>query len=401
MLKIFNLKILFIFVLTTLINENVYSNWVKIVEVTGSSCILTFEDIILVGTDNGIYHSMDNGISWSHYTVDISYSVITDLTKNDDYIFAGTFNGVYSSADTGEIWSCLGPSYSILSVYAKDFTIFACIHGGGLFRSENNGHSWTPIGGNHFYSYLVYNDKIFTGTFTGIYVSIDNGLNWNLAGLSNKIITSLSKNDKYFFAANYTHGIYRSDDYGILWSESNQGLPFDHFHPYSVFAKDSMIFAGLTSNKIYLSTDNGLNWMDFSNGLNISEETYHVKFELSGSKIFVSFLYNSLWYYDLSQMTNVSEIENSMLNRFILQQNYPNPFNQSTMISYSVPRSDRVILKIYDVLGSEIKTVVNEFQKVGTYKVEYKTDGITSGIYFYKLQVGSDFMETKKMMFLR
>ena len=125
MLKIFNLKILLIFIFTILINQNVFSNWAKVAEVNGSSCILTFDDIILVGTDNGIYRSMDNGISWSHYTVDISYSVITDLSKNDDYIFAGTYNGVYSSADTGKTWICIGPSYTILSVYAKDSNIFA------------------------------------------------------------------------------------------------------------------------------------------------------------------------------------------------------------------------------------------------------------------------------------
>jgi len=401
MLKIFNHTLILFFALFILINNNVYSNWSKVAEVNGSSCILTFGDIILVGSNNGIYRSLDNGSNWLHFVVDNTYSAITDLSKNDEYIYAGTFNGVYSSVDTGKTWNGLGPAYSILSVYAKDSTVFACIHGGGLFRSGNYGQSWTPIDGNHFYSYMLHENKIFAGTFSGIYVSNDNGMNWDLTDLTNKIITSLSKNDKYFFAANYTYGIYRSDDYGISWSESNQGLPLDHFHPYSVFAKESLIFAGLTSNKIYLSTDNGLSWKDFSNGLNINDETYHVKFAISGNKIFVSFLYNSLWYYDLSQITNVSELNNSIPNRFILLQNYPNPFNQSTKIIYSVPNSEHVILKIYDVLGSEIKTLVNDFKMPNIYSINFNASNLSSGIYFYRFQIGKDFVKTRKILLIK
>ena len=178
-------------------HKHVYSDWLKVSEVIGSSCILPFGDIILVGSDNGIYNSIDGGLSWSHYTVDTSYPVITDLAKNDDHIFAGTYNGVYSSVDTGKTWKYLGPAFSILSVYAKDSIVFACIHGGSLYRSENNGQSWTLIDGNHYYSYLLHDNKIFTGTFTGIYVSLDNGLTWDFSALPSKITVSLSKNKAY------------------------------------------------------------------------------------------------------------------------------------------------------------------------------------------------------------
>ena len=412
-------------------NKNVYPDWLKVQNVSGSSCILPVGNIILVGTNNGIYRSTDGGLSWTNYTVDYNYPVITDLTKNDIYIFAGTLNGVYSSADTGKTWSYLGPEFTILSVYAIDSTIFTCIQGGGLFRSENNGQTWSPIDGNHYYSYLLYNNKIFTGTFTGIYVSLNNGLTWDFAALQNQIVTSLSKNDKYFFATNYTYGIYRSEDYGITWSESNSGIPLNYIHPYTVFAKDSLIFAGFTSNKIYLSMDNGLNWKNFSNGLNINEETYHVKFAISGNKIFASFLYNSLWYYDLSQISSVPELNDYTREsvEFSLFQNYPNPFNPTTTIKYFIPstnnpllggaRSGSVLvqLKIYNILGREIAVLVNEEQRPGYYEVEWDASnqssgvsakgGYASGVYFYSITAmpagrrAGSYVETKKMILLR
>lgn len=388
-------------------NKNVYPEWLKVADVNGSSCILPVGNIILVGSNNGIYRSTDDGLNWTNYTIDNNYPVVTDLTKNDDYIFAGTLNGVYSSADTGKTWSYLGPEFSILSVLAVDSVIFTCIQGGGLFRSENNGKSWVPIDGNHYYSYLLHDNKIFTGTFTGIYVSLDNGLTWGFAALPNQIITSLSKNDEYFFAANYTYGIYRSEDSGTTWVESNSGIPLDHIHPYSIFAKDSLIFAGFTSNKIYISQDNGLNWKDFSNGIKIDEETYHVRFAVTGNKIFASFLYNSLWYYDLSQITSVDRLNNLIHERvqFNLSQNYPNPFNPTTKIKYSIPSDAKgemanVKLIIYDILGREVAVLVNEEQKPGNYEVDWDARKFSSGVYFYQIKTAS-FTNTKKMMLIK
>ena len=82
---------------------------------------------------------------------------------------------------------------------------------------------------------------------------------------------------------------------------------------------------------------------------------------------------------------------------FSLEQNYPNPFNPSTKIKYSVTQSSNVVLKIYDVLGNEVATLVNEEKPAGSYEVEFNPSSLTSGVYFYKLQAGS-FVDTKKMI---
>ena len=93
---------------------------------------------------------------------------------------------------------------------------------------------------------------------------------------------------------------------------------------------------------------------------------------------------------------NESEIPES----YFLKQNYPNPFNPSTKISYSIPELSFVTLKVFDVLGNEIATLVNEEKPVGNYSVEFIAGDLPSGTYFYRLTT-NNFSETKKMILLR
>ena len=92
-----------------------------------------------------------------------------------------------------------------------------------------------------------------------------------------------------------------------------------------------------------------------------------------------------------------SESGNNANNEFKLEQNYPNPFNPSTIINYTLPENNFVSLKVYDVLGSEIATLINDFLDAGSHYVEFNSANLPSGIYFYKIQSGS-FIETRKMI---
>ena len=93
----------------------------------------------------------------------------------------------------------------------------------------------------------------------------------------------------------------------------------------------------------------------------------------------------------------------------MLEQNYPNPCNPSTTIKYSIPTSEFVTLKVYDVLGNEVATLVDEEKPAGSYEVEFSAKGIaygrnaynlSSGIYFYTMQAGS-FTQTKKLILIK
>ncbi len=96
------------------------------------------------------------------------------------------------------------------------------------------------------------------------------------------------------------------------------------------------------------------------------------------------------------------------INEFKLGQNYPNPFNPVTKINYSVPQginyelsSQNVILKVYDVLGREITTLVNEAKQPGNYEVIFNATNLSTGIYYYKILSSGNFAETKKMVVLK
>jgi len=99
-------------------------------------------------------------------------------------------------------------------------------------------------------------------------------------------------------------------------------------------------------------------------------------------------------------VVSVDDENNSLPEQFSLEQNYPNPFNSSTKIRYQIPELSFVAIKIYDVLGNEITTLVNQEKPIGNYEVEFDADALSSGIYFYRLKAGN-FVQTKKMILMK
>jgi hypothetical protein len=96
---------------------------------------------------------------------------------------------------------------------------------------------------------------------------------------------------------------------------------------------------------------------------------------------------------------HISHVKNDMnVVSLKLYQNFPNPFNPLTRISYILPQSNHVHLTIYDLMGRKIQTMVNEYQAVGSYSVDFDASHLSSGIYFYQLKVGNNFVATKKMI---
>jgi len=93
-------------------------------------------------------------------------------------------------------------------------------------------------------------------------------------------------------------------------------------------------------------------------------------------------------------------IEIGSVTTFALEQNYPNPFNPATIINYQIPVEGQVSLKVYDMLGNEVATLVNEIKTAGEHQIEFNAGAISSGIYFYRLQSGN-FIETKRMMLMK
>ena len=108
---------------------------------------------------------------------------------------------------------------------------------------------------------------------------------------------------------------------------------------------------------------------------------------------------NAISVFNEDGVTSVG-VGDELPNNFTLLQNYPNPFNPTTNINYQLPVKSFVALKVYDVLGNEIVTLVNEEKPIGNHEITWNAEQLPSGIYFYQIQAGS-FVETKKMVLVK
>jgi hypothetical protein len=102
----------------------------------------------------------------------------------------------------------------------------------------------------------------------------------------------------------------------------------------------------------------------------------------------------------LNIVTGFEESSQTLPKTFALHQNYPNPFNPSTTIEFDLPKASQVTLKIYNILGEEVATLVSDKLSAGSYSYDWDARNLASGVYLYKLQAG-DFVETKKMILMR
>lgn len=109
---------------------------------------------------------------------------------------------------------------------------------------------------------------------------------------------------------------------------------------------------------------------------------------------------NAIWFTSASSITTDVRQSPELPTSFALYQNFPNPFNPTTMISYQLPANSLVSLKVYDILGREVATLVNGRQSAGSHSVKFDTGNLASGVYFYRLQAGS-FVQTKKMVVMK
>ncbi len=133
---------------------------------------------------------------------------------------------------------------------------------------------------------------------------------------------------------------------------------------------------------------------------NSTENNYYNFIDKSLSNGKYSYRLKQIDYNGKYNFSNEIEVELLSVLEFSLYQNYPNPFNPTTTIQYQLPQDAKATLKVYDVLGNEVATLVNEYRVAGRYEIDFDASNLSSGIYFYRIQAGN-FIETKKMILLR
>lgn len=169
------------------------------------------------------------------------------------------------------------------------------------------------------------------------------------------------------------------------------------YYVEEIVVSGTNIFAGNYSG-FYLSTNNGTDWIQKNEGFNPSHSINSLS--IINNKFFAGISGQSVWSRLLAEIIGIRQISEVLPSAYSLNQNYPNPFNPSTKISYSLPQSQFATLKIYDAIGNEVVTLVNEKQNSGSYEVEFNANNLSSGIYFYSLKT-DNFFETKKMILIK
>lgn len=389
------------------------------------------------GYHSSILKSINSGISWDtigNFYVFGGIGTIHGLSQNS---FGSIFFSSYLLRYSGPSWNEDKP----------------------MIKTDNNGVTWSWVRQDLFIKNIYFfNDTIYLAASNlthytsagGIYKSYNNGLtiiSLN-SGLENRDIKQIIKTPSNVLISVVGDGIYRSLNNGDYWYKLNlTGLPSTHIN--SVYYSDD--------GKLYACTDNGigvftgelpveftsftvqtnrsnilLQWTTSTEtnnkGFEIERKTENSKwriigfregkgtttepqnynfiddlFEVNGYK--VSYRLKQIDFNGAFKYSNVIEVE-LVPHRFSLSQNYPNPFNPSTKIKYAISSPQYATLKVYDVLGNEVTTLVDEFKPAGNYEVEFPNvetrHGVSlpSGVYFYHLNAG-DYIETRKMILLR
>jgi hypothetical protein len=357
------------------------------------------------------YGSSDNGITWDSLGY-INQPWINELETLQSFVFSSWYWDcgicfptpcIFRSEDNWINWDTLYVyEYGASNLLVHNNDLFASL-GFSFIKSTDYGNTWNVIDSippNFLGMYSIDDYLYLYAGSNELYRSEDNGSSWILISSFPGASFTLISNGQYLFTGGI-YGVTRSSNGGIDWDLVNTGLP-DNFRVEILTAKPNILFASGSdttyTHLIFCSINNGENWINISEGLNLGKFVW-----INSLLIKDYFLFTAteigMWRYNFSTLVNVSDQKGISL-EYDLSQNYPNPFNPSTTIKYQIPEIYFVTIKVYDVLGNEIATLVNEEKPAGEYEVEFNGTGLSSGIYFYQLQAGS-FVETKKMVLMR
>jgi len=395
---------------------------------------------------SGIYRTTNQGVNWFISDSGFYNAATMSFASGGGFLFAaaGT-SGIWRTSDNGTLWVKTGQMGSgNTSVNAVAFTngkLYAGRTGSSdnLFASTNMGTNWTVINGfygTYVNDIAVKDSVMLVATNMGVKKSTNGGLNWTQTPLSTSLtVTRLFIKDIYLYAASY-NGIYYSTNLGNTWLttsgisatvtdiaangndlySSTYSKVFKSTNNGSTWATTNMSATNcykllsvnnavlVAANKgIFITTNGGLNWNSVSEGLSLLDS--RSLYSMNGY-VFLGTYGAGVYKRPVSQIIGIRNISSGIPDNFSLYQNYPNPFNPVTKIKFDVAANNRgaenlVTLKVYDILGKEIMTLVNEQLKPGTYEVTFDGNGIPSGIYFYRLLAGGEYKKILKMVLMK
>lgn len=367
---------------------------------------------LIVGTLTNAYSSDDDGLNWS-FVPGLTGNVRNFLEVNS-ILFAATSTGIFRSTDLGMSWtesdSGIPGDATGFSVAANSNYLFAGINRGSqlatIYRSSDQGLSWTLSDSGLMLAYSIdmlgeKNGRMYVGLSTGLYQSTDNGASWIPANTAIRGASSFAAIDNEIFISTYSYSLtsqlFRSSNDGISWISI--ALPPPGIRIQTLYSSGDRLFVGTVNDGIYSTSDKGSTWESINYGLTSSASSV-LSFTHDAVNIYCGTT-SGVWYRPISDVISDAHVEpEAVPGPYMLQQNYPNPFNPVTTISYSLSLRERVRISVFNLLGMEIRVLVDEVQGPGTLAVPFDGSDLPSGVYVCKLNVGS-FTDVKKMILLR
>lgn len=381
----------------------------------------TNADIIYAASrDSGVIKTTNGGLEWNQKNNGITQNFIRSIDshpKNGNIILAGTYyGGLFRSTNGGDSWEAI-KSIEDSTILCVAFdqnhgdTVYIGTYSLGPYRSVDAGITWQRLTQDTLMALEVIIDPVeqnilyfISPIISKVFKSTDFGNSWELFYSGSPHILSLAinplNNNTMFMGTNPADSLYKSYDGGKSW---NRFL----INGEGYIVTDIVIDPNDTNNiyistpgwGVFRSTNSGEAWSSLNEGLSALQVIQLKLHPAITSSMYAST--NGAAIFKIEDLlSGLIELGLSHPIAYLLLQNYPNPFNPSTTINYQIPELSFVTIKVYDVLGNEVATLVNEEKSAGSYEIEFDGNELTSGIYFYRIQAGN-FVETKKMILLK
>jgi photosystem II stability/assembly factor-like uncharacterized protein len=407
-------------------------NWVEISSPTSQMLNkLSFIDGTtgwVEGEGGTIIRTIDGGGNWNtlYSAADTFMLDIFFLNENLGWVLFWDLTPPFTSkilktSDGGLNWMaelCPGENTFFQSIYFLDSTS-GFLAGSDIYKTSDGGINWFEVNvfdidtlPPNFADFPVkkikfYNNQI--GYACGgkldlagvMWWTKDGGENWAAKGLGPDPI-----NDIYIFDSLNVIGLggdpegffgigqVNTYDGGVNWSYNELNISGV---VNAISFRTELEGWAVKDDKFLLSLDGGIEWLELNTPGNailkdLKFTDSSTGYAVGSSGVILKYNY---------PITTADELVNKIIpNGVSLYYNYPNPFNPLTKINYSVARTSRVIIKVLDILGNVVETLIDEEKQAGTYKINWNAEGLPSGIYFYQLRAGS-YVDTKKMILLK
>jgi photosystem II stability/assembly factor-like uncharacterized protein len=387
-----------------------YPQWVNLnTPASKINCIDNINTTLFIGTDAGVYRSTNNGVNWVPASSGLPSQFVYRMTASGTNIFISLSgnNVIFLSTNLGQNWTPASgglPNVYCYSLFASGSYVYAGTSA-GVYSTTNNGGNWVSSGltGILINAFTQSGNILFAGTWgSGVYKSTNNGLNWSACnnGLTTMSINALEVMGTDIFAGTYYGGaVYKTTNLGTNWIEANGGITFLQIR--SLAALNNHIFAAANDYDgcIYHSTNAGAYWITKNQGFGSEVPAFNC-LHILNDYVYAGTYSTNLWRRSYQDLIGISPITSEIPDEFSLGQNYPNPFNNTSNLKFQIAKLGNVKLVVYDIMGREVQTLVNEELQPGIYKVTFDGTGLNSGVYFYQLIAGS-YRETRRMILIK